>query len=362
MVIFNRGRVLRTQDLIDQHLRILEGLQYKSGLFAASKPSVTTGYDKSWLRDNFYECLAFEALGEWNVVHKTMRAILAILEKHEYKLDHAITRKPEHKHEYIHARFHPDTFDEFWEEWGNKQNDAAGALLFLFGSLERRGKSAIIDDRDRRLVQKLVDYVCSLRYFEDPDSGVWEENEEIHASSIGACVAGLKSIRDVPHIRVPDESIAEGEAALRRILPRESAGKFVDLALLSLIWPYDVVTPQERAQIIENVEYHLLRDKGVIRYKNDHYYNKNPDGFSEEAEWCFGLSWLAIIHERIGDGEKAMEYVRRMIATVDEQGHVPELYFSHTSIPNENSPLGWAESLFIVALYALNRKTIEVSN
>jgi len=46
--------------LIKQHLAILKNLQYKSGLFAASKPNVNTGYDKSWLRDNFYECLALK--------------------------------------------------------------------------------------------------------------------------------------------------------------------------------------------------------------------------------------------------------------------------------------------------------------
>jgi len=360
MALLRRGNVLRTQDLIAAHLRILEGLQYGSGLFAASSKNVSTGYDKAWLRDNFYECLAFQALGEWNVVHRTCRAILNIIEKHEEKIDWAIRRKPQHKHEYIHARYHPETFAEFWEEWGNKQNDAVGALLFLFGELERHGKSVIVDDRDKRLAQKLVDYLGTLRYFDDPDSGVWEEDEEVHASSVGACVAGLRSVRAVKGIVVPDALIMNGEKTLRHMLPRESPGKFVDLALLSLIWPYAVVTPEERTQIVQNVEYHLLRARGVIRYKNDHYYNKNPDGYSEEAEWCFGIAWLAIVHERIGDKEKGLEYVKQLIGTIDEDGHVPELYFSNSAVHNTNSPLGWAESLFIVALHLLNEKTISL--
>jgi hypothetical protein len=33
--------------LVDQHLKILEGLQYESGLFAASKKGVGTGYAKA---------------------------------------------------------------------------------------------------------------------------------------------------------------------------------------------------------------------------------------------------------------------------------------------------------------------------
>ena len=87
-------------------------------------------------------------------------------------------------------------------------------------------------------------------------------------------------------------------------MPRESKEKFVDLALLSLIWPYDLLTKKSETEVIlENVEYHLLREHGVIRYKGDHYYNKNQDGWSEEAEWTFGLSWLAIIYEKLGHGK-----------------------------------------------------------
>jgi len=93
---------------------------------------------------------------------------------------------------------------------------------------------------------------------------------------------------------------------LKELLPRESRTKFVDLALLSLIYPYDVVTKKQREDILKNVKYLLLRERGVIRYKNDHYYNKNPDGYSEEAEWTFGLSWLAIIHERLGERDKVI--------------------------------------------------------
>mgnify|MGYP000740090288 CR=1 FL=1 len=42
--------------------------------------------------------------------------------------------------------------------------------------------------------------------------------------------------------------------------------------------------------------------------------------------------------------------------SIDTKKGVPELYFSNTNKPNENTPLGWAESLFIVALHELNEK------
>jgi phosphorylase kinase alpha/beta subunit len=343
--------------LVDQHLKILEGLQYESGLFAASKKGVGTGYDKAWLRDNFYECLAFEVVGDFETVRKTYRAILDIFKKHEYKIDHAISKKPAYTHEYIHARYHPETFDEFWEEWGNKQNDSIGCILFKLGELEaRQPGSIILDDDDRRIVQKLVWYLSTLEYWHDPDSGMWEENQELHASSVGACVAGLTWAKKIDGIEVPEALIEKGQATLRTLLPRESSGKFVDLALLSLIWPYNVVTAEEQAAILQNTEYHLLRERGVIRYKGDRYYNANEDGWSEEAEWTFGLSWLAIIYAKIGKAEEAKEYLDAARETVTKDGTVPELYFSNSTEYNDNTPLGWSESMFVVALHAVNEK------
>ena len=184
---------------------------------------------------------------------------------------------------------------------------------------------------------------------------MWEENEEIHASSVGACVAGLKAVKKIPGIEVPNDLIEKGKESLMKLLPRESEKKFVDLALLSLIYPYNIITSTQREEILKNVEYLLLRKKGVIRYKNDYYYNKNPDGYSEEAEWCFGLSWLAIIYLKLGRIKKAEFFIKQMLS-IDTKKGVPELYFSNTNKPNENTPLGWAESLFIVALHELNEK------
>lgn len=348
--------------LVAQHLKILESLQYRSGLFAASQKGIETGYDKAWLRDNFYECLAFEVVGDLDTVRTTYRAILDIFKKHEYKIDYAVSKKPEYTHQFIHARYNPETFDEYWEEWGNKQNDSIGCILFKVGELERREPGIIIkDESDVRVLQKLVWYLSTLEYWHDRDSGMWEEDQEVHASSIGACVAGLISIKGVSDIDVPDELIEAGKAALAKILPRESERKFVDLALLSLIWPYDVVTPEQRRLILENVEYHLLRERGVIRYKGDRYYNKNDDGWSEEAEWTFGLSWLAIIYEKMGDDAKAAEFLERAKATVTNKG-VPELYFSNSHKFNDNTPLGWSESMFVVALHDVNESHLAAAD
>lgn len=335
---------------IKQHLDVLRSLQKPSGVFTASAFDVSTGYDKAWIRDIYFITLGFLETGEMETVKKAAKALLRLFVKHQDKINWAIENKPRETWQYIHARFHPETFEEYWEEWGNSQNDAVGEVLNLLVTLEQMNASVIETDEERDMLQKIVDYLVKLEYWHDPDNGIWEENLEVHASSIGSVVAALKKANQLDWLNVPDNAIERGEHALRALLPRESNSKFADLALLSLIYPFAVTTEEETEQILKNVEYHLVRDKGVIRYKLDRYFNNNIDGYSEEAEWCFGLAWLAIIYAVRGEKEKAYYWLRRAKGAVTEEGKVPELYYSHTNTPNENTPLGWSESMYIVAL------------
>jgi GH15 family glucan-1,4-alpha-glucosidase len=332
------------------HLAVVRSLQKPSGVFTASAHTVATGYDKAWLRDIYFMTLGFLETGEIETVQKAAKALLSVFVKHKDKINWAITHKPHETWQYIHARFHPETFEEYWEEWGNSQNDAVGEVLNILVELELRGASVIETEEERAMLQSIIDYLIALEYWHDADNGIWEENMEVHASSVGSCVAALKKAKQLDWLNVPEDAIAHGEAVLRALLPRESRAKFADLALLSLIYPFAVTTEAETIEILRNVEYHLTRDKGVIRYKLDRYYNNNEDGYSEEAEWCFGLSWLAIIYAERGEKEKAYYYLRQARATVTPQGLVPELYYSHTERPNDNTPLGWSESMYVVAL------------
>jgi GH15 family glucan-1,4-alpha-glucosidase len=336
---------------IKHHLGNLRKLLTPTGLFLASNHEVETGYDKAWLRDNVYEALAFEYSGDWDVVEKDYHSLLDIFDKHIDKINWATTNKPFESWQFIHARYNPETLEEFWESWGNKQHDAVGAVLYKLADFELQGHSMLRNKTDHRTVQTLIYYICNVEYWHDPDSGMWEENEEVHASSIGAVVAGLKKWQQVGTMDVDQDAIDRGEAALKNLLPRESESKFSDLALLSLIYPYNVVEPDMAKQIVDNLVYHLEKEHGVMRYKFDQYYNKNDDGYSEEAEWCFGLSWLAIAYKRLGDDASAREYLKKATDTITKDGKIPELYLSNSDEYNENTPLGWSESMYVVALY-----------
>lgn len=333
---------------IKQHLGVIKELERQPGVFTASLDD--TFYNKAWLRDIYFITLGFFETGDIVTTKNAAKALLTVFVKHKDKINWAIENKPKEAWQYIHARFHPETFEEYWEEWGNSQNDAVGEVLNLIVTLELMDESVVETDDERAMVQKIIDYLVNIEYWEDDDNGIWEENLEVHASSIGSCIAALKKARQVDWLTVPEFAVENGELSLRALLPRESITKFSDLALLTLIYPFAVTSEEETVEILKNVEYHLVRDRGVIRYKLDRYYNNNIDGFSEEAEWCFGLAWLSIIYAERGDKEKAYYYLRRTKNAVTPDGKVPELYYSNTDKPNENTPLGWAESMYVVAL------------
>lgn len=333
---------VRVVKIITKSLRLLESLRHPNGLFSASKKTVKTGYDKSWIRDNVYQAIGLEAIDPLLAI-RTYHSLLDILLKHEGKIVWAIKNKPIHAYQYIHARYDPSTLNEIWDEWGNKQNDAVGLLLFKIGDLEKRNYRVIRNDDDRRILQKLVDYLKSVEYWKDRDNGIWEENEEVHASSIGACVAGLEKIKGTVH--VDEWLIIEGKKVLDSLLPCESATKEADMALLSLIYPFSIVTEEQAQEILKRVEESLVRERGIIRYENDQYYN-----IIGEAEWCMGFPWLAIIYKQKGDITKYQHYLQRTLEVMNAEGELPELYYSNTNMHNENSPLGWGQALYMVAV------------
>ena len=329
--------------MLNQSIQILKQMQYPSGLFAASRMTVKTGYNLAWIRDNVYTAIGLEAAQKYSLVRKTMHALLDVLLKHEYKIDWAIKEKPKHHYQYIHARYDPITMEEIWEQWGNKQNDAIGALLFKISDLEEKGIKIIRNENDIRVLQKLVYYLKSIEYWHDKDNGMWEENEEVHASSIGACVAGLKKISKI--VNVPKDLIKKGEKALNKLLPRESETKEVDMALLSLIYPYNIATKEQRNAILKNVEQKLIKEKGIIRYAGDRYHYKNG-----EAMWTKGLPWLAIIYKQMNKPDKYAFYMRKTMEAMNKKGELPELYYADGKEHNENCPLAWSQALFVASL------------
>lgn len=318
---------------LNRAVDVLDRMRLSNGAYTAS---TSKDYYFVWIRDVVYTVLPF-LHDSSDRYEKAYHAMFDLFRSYEWKIDIHTSKKPKYLFEYIHSKYSTD-LKEIPAEWGHAQNDAIGAFLWGVGEGFRNGKKVIRDDVDLRIVQKLVNYLECLQYWQAADNGMWEENMEIHASSIGACVAGLNAVKML--VNVNEESIKKGEETLRFLLPRESETKSTDLALLSLIYPYRVVDRTIALKIIQNVSSDLERTYGCIRYKNDWYYNEGS-----EAEWCFGFPWLGLCYLELGMFKQALGYIEKTHKITPENFEVPELYIGAKNIPNGNTPLAWAVSM-----------------
>ncbi|MCL4874492.1 hypothetical protein KJ039_10475 [bacterium] len=369
----------------------LEELRQLNGGYIASDYCGDKGgdrYNVFWLRDIMFATYANEYVGAYDKLIESYRLIIRIFQKYRQKITNGARKRTylgSCADEVIHARVHPVTLEEITNEWGHHQLDIFGLFLYKTGDLIKKGHNVISTDQAETqiLLRDIVLYLTTVRWHSDPDFGVWEEGPELHSSSIGAVLAGLTMWHDdgyyhykykarIPihqYMPVPQEFIERGRSALERLLPSESASRPVDLAQLSLVWPYYIINDSQALQIISNVEKRLVRRHGVIRYPGDLYYNADrtsPAG--NEAEWPLGFAWLSIAWSqlaikalRLGEIfsppveyiEKSEHYLRRLESVMTPEGQVPELYTDGR--PNYNVPLAWAQSFYVVARQNLNR-------
>ena len=334
---------------LNRAVDVLDRMRLTNGAYTAS---TSNDYYFVWIRDVVYTVLPF-LNDSSDRYEKAYHALFDLFCSYEWKIDIHTKKKPKYHFEYIHSKYSTD-LKEIPAEWGHAQNDAIGAFLWGIGEGFRNGKKVIRDDDDLRIVQKLVHYLECLQYWQAADNGMWEENMEIHASSIGACVAGLNAVKML--VNVSDELVKKGEETLRFLLPRESEMKSTDLALLSLIFPYRVVDRIIALKIITNVTSDLERTYGCIRYKNDQYYNEGS-----EAEWCFGFPWLGLCYLELGMFKHSIGYIEKTKKIIPDNFEVPELYIGGRNVPNGNTPLAWSVSMTYLFLSKIeNIQSIQV--
>jgi phosphorylase kinase alpha/beta subunit len=367
----------------------LERLRQLNGGYIASPYSGEAGYDRYdvyWLRDIMYATYANEYLGLYDKVKQSYGVVLTVFEKFHNKIIRGVRKKPDlqrAKGAVVHARVHPTTLEEITDEWGHHQLDIFGLFLFKTGDLMKQGFRLINSTDQVQVVKDILSYLYTSRWDTEPDFGVWEEGPELHSSSVGSVLAGLtmwhdhgfydykyRARVDIAHlIPVSERFLEDGNTALQRLLPRESASRPYDLAQLSLIWPYNIIKDQVemQEQILANIESHLVRDHGVVRYPGDRYFSSNPDSpIGHEAEWPIGLAWLSICYSKLVAqalrtgapqatldryAEAAKRHLDHLEHITTPDGKIAELFIGGKA--NHNLPLGWAQSIYIVAKLSL---------
>jgi phosphorylase kinase alpha/beta subunit len=309
-----------------------------------------------------------------------------------------------------HIRFDGQTLQELPDQqWPHAQNDALGYFVWLVSVLARQ-RALRLQPEEAQTMLLFVRYFQAVRFWEDADSGHWEETPKVSASSIGTVLAGLRELSALLHdagadsalasVRtrgqaVIEDMLARGQAALDAILPAESVAPGLrrahDAALVFLAYPLRVLTEPMAATVLGDVDRHLTGDIGIRRYAGDSYWAPEYDlkvGPAErtqdysggleardrllekpgdEAQWCIFDGYIAAHHGATfaltGDEDAYLRQVhhanralRQLSAEQSElPNRCPELYYLKEGqwIPNAHTPLQWSQAALVVALEGL---------
>ncbi len=425
----------RTEDIhqLTRHLVERGTFQFPtlpSGLFSAALASSEdmeyTGYKNVWVRDNIHIAHHFHVLYEHAIASRAIDAITQFLHTQKNKLRDIIVGKADPQNVMLrpHIRFDGNTLTELPEQWAHAQNDAIGYWMWLASKLARAGHWQPTG-ADIKLLSNFVQYFEAIQFWQDEDSGHWEEARKVEASSIGIATAGLIALREyfltLASAQMPagatrsfidqtchraESLIERGRSTLTAILPGECSQsdttkqRRFDAALLFLIYPAQVVDNEMSDQIISDVVTHLQGPYGIRRYLGDSYWcadykslldpaNRTVD-FSEdmsardrllqpggEAQWCIFDPILSVIHgqrfQRTGDS-KSLEWqtihLNRSLRQLTSEGisfpplRCPESYYRENGVwgPNDITPLLWTQANLRLALHFMEQSLLTGSN
>jgi phosphorylase kinase alpha/beta subunit len=379
-----------------------------SGLYSASsggKAIAGTGYANVWIRDNIYVAYAHHVVGSSHVAVEVVRALTTFFSTYRRRFDDIISgaADPDDATLRPHVRFDGLTLSEIGDErWAHAQNDALGYFLWLSSTLAAAG--ALKPDAEvAAVLTRLLRYLDAIRFWQDEDSGHWEERRKLSASSIGTVVAGLDAflalMRQSTEWReqctqafesLASDLAARGRQALDTILPQECAqlasakNRRYDAALLFLLFPLQVVTDEAMADLIlHDVRKYLAGEHGIRRYLGDSYWAPDYEDrlpaadrtrdfsddieardallprIGDEAQWCLFdpiiSAYFGCRYRRTGsfaDREQQIIHFNRTLAQITDDWRCPELYYLRRSqyVANPHVPLQWTQANLVVAL------------
>lgn len=408
----HRGSLAQMDRYYEQVTRIILSRQHPiTGLLPASTAITAHGdYTDAWVRDNVYSILAVWGVGlayrrldesggrtvllEQSVV-KLMRGLLVAMMRQCAKVERF--KHTQDPLDALHAKYDTATGDAVVgdDEWGHLQLDATSLFLLMLAQMTASGLRIVFTIDEVNFVQNLVHYIG--RAYRSPDFGIWERGNkinhgiaEVNSSSVGMAKAALEAMdgfnlfgpgggqASIVHV-VPDE-VARARITLKSNLPRESLSKEVDAATLSVVgYPAFAVEDEDVVtKTVNDVVTKLEGRYGCKRFLRDghqtaiedhnrlHYEPQEMLQFEHiECEWPLFFTYLLLYHLFRGDEERARGYREKLEALlVESDGDLllPEIYrvpadrieaeradpHSQEREPNENVPLVWAQSLYIL--------------
>ena len=410
-------------------LESLEALLNKAGTFefktlangvfpaalALQEDCEYTGYSNAWVRDNVLVAYGLYVIGDTKPAVDCMLALADFFVKYQHRFADIISGKATAKDpmQRPHIRFNAEKLAEIDQKWAHAQNDALGYFLWLYCKLCRKG---LLQPKDshKNLLSLFIDYFHKIRFWDDEDSGHWEEVRKVAASSIGTATVGLLELNHLyeekPNLKAGsvdsggrfdrlEDAITRGQNAMFDILPSECMQsdplkqREYDAALLFLVEPLQIVSGAIADRIVANVIDSLQGDFGIRRYLGDSYWcadyktKLDPEHRTEdvsddqsardallspgeEAQWCIFDPIISIIFGKRylesnsnADRKKQITYFHRSLSQLTDESSsfgplkCPESYFLENGkyVPNDITPLLWTQSNLLQALHMMKQ-------
>lgn len=372
-----------------------------------------SGYESVWLRDNVHVAHSLWRSGDPATARQTLNSLLEYQLGHIHRFENAIAGRTDldDPMQRPHVRFSAETLSEKSERWAHAQNDALAYVLWLAARMWGEGAWRP-STRELDSFAKQVAYFRVLPYYEDRDSGHWEEERALKSSSIGTVVAALESLAETLEREGPstigtdpvrenvDSIRALGEKGRRKLeglLPAETADeREADAALLFLIEPLGILSGEQERSVADLVYRDLLAAHGIKRYIGDSYWcgdyrelvapQRRSSDYAdstagrdrllqpgEEAQWCIFDPVLSAHYGRRyrAEGDAAhhrrqLFHLRRSLGQITgptewcEAGLCPEAYFLASRAegryrPNDQTPLAWTQAALRWAILEFER-------
>ncbi|WP_339135227.1 MAG: glycoside hydrolase family 15 protein [Candidatus Electrothrix sp. GW3-4] len=308
-----------------------------NGLFPAAildESTEYTGYSAVWIRDNIFVGYSYYVSGLVDVPLKNLMTLFRYFSEYRYRFENIINKvsNPDNPMERPHVRFFGPSLSEIDQPWEHAQNDALGYFVWFFCRLiNEEVLSPTIEHME--LLGLFCAYFYSISYWNDKDSGHWEEERKVQASSIGVVVSCLKELRKVLiknpalvdycryrdiiiNLQFLDFLIQKGTEALSNILPFECVqsdkARSYDSALLFLCYPLGVVDKAMTKNILDNVSNKLQgetdRPFGVRRYLKDTFWCRDYEDIPANIRTSISSErerWLREHDRQLVEGEEA---------------------------------------------------------
>ena len=389
-----------------------------TGLLPASTAVTTHGdYTDAWVRDNVYSILGVWGLAQAYKKHNPDHHRTYLLSQSVVKLMrgllNAMMRQSDRIERFkyslkatdaLHAKYGTKTGLAVVgdSEWGHLQLDASSLFLLQIAQMIASGLKLIYTMDEVNFIQNMVHYIS--RTYCTPDYGIWERGNkinhgttEINCSSVGMAKAALEAMdgfnlfgniaSQEAVIHVISSDIARSRFTLHGLLPRESNSKETDAALLSIVG-YPAYAIKDKALLKrtrDKIIKKLAGNYGCKRFLLDghqsaiedesrlHYEPSELRAFEHiESEWPLFFTYLLLDAIMRGDAAETKHYREKLEPLFVEQDGLkllPELYTvpqelieaeklnpsSQVRIPNENLPLVWAQSLFMLSEMILDK-------